>query len=823
MEQRLAIPLATFDFTAVCAIELPVPFRTALRFEIFRRIDLFGEVINALPDGLVGLRIGGLRIAERVPVSTNLFFIHVRRIVARGRHRRFIRCLGLCFFLLRFCQYTSCRIIGCLGGLIVLDFLDIFVGCIIDIRIDRFLRRIISDLVLQRIFCRGESGFRMCLGVLRRSCLLLRRLIRRMRGTHRRHLVLLLFRRSLIFLDGLQHSVLGSGHAFQHGLRFVILRLRAGVDLNESPVRRAIAQPLLDHLAFDERNLCLIRCLRRRIADVICEFFLELSKALRERFRRHLLLAQSESDITLCRDTGLPCSVFVFPADGDGLISMDARLGFAIQRCRSLGRHFGFPDGTTFSAEDFTHLVHPVLHFTRTGGFRLARCRLEIDVPVSKERTIHRKSCVRGNFREGILLRGNRDRGRIQDIALRLDIQLTDCSRGVSTRGDADVALRGFCLAAKGGLRLSIIGHIIRRTGVTCRAKDIDHRGAREFGIIFAADTDRAAAIGLLIRLVFGIGQVFILVLFLDFFRIAREETCALCHAGRSFRCHVVRILHVSRTDRRAGRDDVLIFRSDMARGVDGNGVLIEKRLACRFFRFRQRRRIRMDRHLPEVDGGRMPDGRFIHNTGTRRESCATARRRLCFLRLVFRENAGFVLGLNGRVIAYGYTHVRGFREACLAARAAVVARRDGFHRECRCALVYGGNVGGLAFERCILADGYIGMLIQVHTDISDGTGYDTTAAGNGMGIDVLPIRRLRHFRFERECFARGERRAIPDRHMRTVIRGGHCHRDPHACEPDSCRGRERRNLRCILCRDREVSPGIQFFFLTYEGFRIRI
>ena len=203
MEQRLAIPLATFDFTAVCAIELPVPFRTALRFEIFRRIDLFGEVINALPDGLVGLRIGGLRIAERVPVSTNLFFIHVRRIVARGRHRRFIRCLGLCFFLLRFCQYTSCRIIGCLGGLIVLDFLDIFVGCIIDIRIDRFLRRIISDLVLQRIFCRGESGFRLCLGILRRSCLLLRRLIRRMRGTHRRHLVLLLFRRSLIFLDGL--------------------------------------------------------------------------------------------------------------------------------------------------------------------------------------------------------------------------------------------------------------------------------------------------------------------------------------------------------------------------------------------------------------------------------------------------------------------------------------------------------------------------------------------------------------------------------------------------------------------------------------------
>ena len=490
MEQRLAIPLATFDFTAVCAIELPVPFRTALRFEIFRRFDLFGEVINVLLDGLVGLRIGGLQLAEHLPVSTNLFFIHVRWIVARGLHRRFVRCLGLCFFRLRICQYTSCLIIGCLGGLIVLDFLDIFVGCIIDIRMDLFLRRIISDLVLQRIFCRGESGFRMCLGVLRRSCLLLRRLIRRMRGTHRRHLVLLLFRRSLIFLDGLQHSVLGSGHAVQHGLRFVILRLRAGVDFYENPVRRAIAQPLLDHLAFDERNLCLIRCLRRRIADVICEFFLELSKALRERFRRHLLLAQSESDITLCRDTGLPCSVFVFPTDGDGLISMDARLGFAIQRCRSLGRHFRFPDGTTFRTEDFTHLVHPVLHFTRTGGFRLARCRLEIDVPVSKERTIHRKSCVRGNFREGILLRGNRDRGRIQDIALRLDIQLTDCSRGVSTRGDADVALRGFCLAAKSGLRLSIIGHLIRRTSVTCRTKDIDHRGAREVGIIFAADTD---------------------------------------------------------------------------------------------------------------------------------------------------------------------------------------------------------------------------------------------------------------------------------------------------------------------------------------------
>ena len=169
---------------------------------------------------------------------------------------------------------------------------------------------------------------------------------------------------------------------------------------------------------------------------------------------------------------------------------MDAGLGFAVNGGSGMGGHFGFADGTAFRTEDFTHLVHPVLHFTRTGGFRLTRCRLEIDVPVSKERTIHRKSCVRGNFREGILLRGNRDRGRIQDIALRLDIQLTDCSRGVSTRGDADVALRGFCLAAKSGLRLSIIGHLIRRTGVTCRTKDIDHRGSREVGIIFAADTD---------------------------------------------------------------------------------------------------------------------------------------------------------------------------------------------------------------------------------------------------------------------------------------------------------------------------------------------
>ena len=490
MEQRLAIPLATFDFTAVCAIELPVPFRTALRLEIFRRLDLFGEVINVLLDGLVGVRIGGLQIAERLPVSTNLFFIHVRWIVARGLHRRFVRCLGLCFFRLRICQYTSRLVIGILGTLIVLDFLDIFVGCIIDIRIDLFRRRIISDLGFQGCFSISVFSFSIIFEICRSLHLGLCRLIRLMRRLHRRHLILLLFRRSLIFLDGLQHNVLRSGHAVQHGLRFVILRLRAGVDLNKSPVRRAIAQPLLDHLAFDERNLCLIRCLRRRIADVICKFFLELSKALRERFRRHLLLAQSESDITLCRDTGLPCSVFVFPADGDGLISMDARLGFAIQRCRSLGRHFGFPDGTTFSAEDFTHLVHPVLHFTRTGGFRLARCRLEIDVPVSKQRTIHRKSCVRGNFREGILLRGNRDCGRIQDIALRLDIQLTDGSRGVSTRGAADVALRGFCLAAKGGLRLSIIGHLIRRTGVTCRAKDIDHRSAREFGIIFAADTD---------------------------------------------------------------------------------------------------------------------------------------------------------------------------------------------------------------------------------------------------------------------------------------------------------------------------------------------
>ena len=277
------------------------------------------------------------------------------------------------------------------------------------------------------------------------------------------------------------------------------------------------------------------------------------------------------------------------------------------------------------------------------------------------------------------------------------------------------------------------------------------------------------------------------------------------------------------RTDRRPGRDDVLIFRNDLARGVDGDGILIEECLARCLFCFCQSGCTRLNRNLSKVDSRLMLDGRFIHDTCARRKSRAAARRRLCFSGLVISEDAGLIRGLDARVISYLNARIGRFFEMRLAARTAVVARRDGFHRERRVTLVYCGNVCGLSFERRVSADGYIRLVVNVHADVSDRAGYDTAATSDRMGIDGLPACWLRHFRFDSKRVPCGECCAVSDGHVRAVIRRGHCHRDPHTREPDSRRGRERRNLRCILRRDGEIRPGSQFFFLTDEGLHIRV
>lgn len=120
---------------------------------------------------------------------------------------------------------------------------------------------------------------------------------------------------------------------------------------------------------------------------------------------------------------------------------MDARLRLAIH-----GDIGGFcdlllPDLAAVRAEGVFDGIHPVLHLAIARGRYRTRFRLEEDVTVALQLRAIRDGEARPavRFRVGILLDGDRDRRRIQDVAVRADADRACLARAVTACREGNI------------------------------------------------------------------------------------------------------------------------------------------------------------------------------------------------------------------------------------------------------------------------------------------------------------------------------------------------------------------------------------------------
>ena len=168
-------------------------------------------------------------------------------------------------------------------------------------------------------------------------------------------------------------------------------------------------------------------------------------------------------EVAIARDLGRPCPILIRPPDGHGFLAMDARLRLAIHGDIGGLCDLLLPDLAAVRAESILDGIHPVLHLAiARGGYR-ARLRLEEDVPVA----LHIRAIRDGEarlavrFRIGILLDGDRDRRRIQDVAVRTDADRTCLACAVTACSKGNIPLRRFRGRAECGLRLARVGDVI--------------------------------------------------------------------------------------------------------------------------------------------------------------------------------------------------------------------------------------------------------------------------------------------------------------------------------------------------------------------------
>ena len=211
----------------------------------------------------------------------------------------------------------------------------------------------------------------------------------------------------------------------------------------------------------------------------------------------HFRAAIGVGEVAIARDLGLPRAILIRPADGHGFLAMDARLCLALHGDIGGLHDFLLPDLAAIRAESAFDGIHPVLHLAiAIGGYR-ARFRLEKDVPVA----LHVRALRDGEarlavcFRVGVFLDGNRNRRRIQDIAVRADADRARLARAVTARCEGNIALRCFRGRTECGIRPARVGDFILRARIACQAEDVDQCRAVEIRIIAAADGDRAALV----------------------------------------------------------------------------------------------------------------------------------------------------------------------------------------------------------------------------------------------------------------------------------------------------------------------------------------
>ena len=594
-----------------------------------------------------------------------------------------------------------------------------------------------------------------------------------------------------------------------HYLGAFQLRSACGRRLYEVTLLIEIPEALCLHLLFKEFDLRFIRGFRRWVGRIVDELLLQLVELVIELRAGRLRAAIGVGEVAITRDRGRPCPIRIFPTDGHGFFAMDARLRLAVH-----GDIGGFcdlllPDLAAIRAESIPDGIHPVLHLAIARDRYRARLRLEENVPVA----LHIRAIRDGEarlavrFRIGILLDRDRDRRRIQDVAVRADADRACLACAVTACRKGNIPLRRFRFPAKGGIRLACVGDVILRTGVARQAEDIDQCRTVEIRIISCADGDRTALVRAVIRGAFRLSFP-ALVLLVRLLCLAGLEACAVRDSRARFRIHRERLLHVRRTDGGTGRQGIVIMRFDAARGVDGDGFLVMQGLPRGLFFCRKLRSARLQGDFPEIGLRGVGDLRHTHDAvagGERR-----ARRggillfRAVFPRLftrIVRADGRLPLRRHGRTITDGNLR-RGIHGVPrIRPGAAVFAGRDGLDLIVSSVLVIRRNLCTARLELHFLSDRSLGGIRHVDAHDCHRSCDDAAASGDGMRIGIVIICRLMHHRAGDELVLSRERCPVRDGDTRGVFGFDLCHGRPHTAEADARRGRECRELRRILRR----------------------
>ena len=790
--------LAAFDFIAIGIEELAALLRAIIAEEILCQLDLgidpFVVVDADLLFRLLLLLLCGqfilLRLDVRLTVLRRIFRdrIAVGGVVA-------VDCTGVCRFGATLCRFRTrhgrSRFRSILAGLLVGEDVALRRICLhIFIQsLTRCLRQCFHCR-LRRFFC-GPGGSERTLGI---GCRLGRTVIRRLARCDSRQAIDLTLRLLDLFLIGRLYRRQLLIRLLLHFLGIVQLRGAGERRLYEATTLVEIPEALCRHLLLKEFDLRFIRGLRRGVGRIVDELLLQLVELVIELRAGRLRAAIGVREVAIARDLGRPCPILIRPTDGHGFLAMDARLRLAVHG--DIGGFYDLllPDLTAVRAEGAFDGIHPVLHLAGARGGYRARLRLEEDVPVA----LHIRAIRDGEarpavcFRVGILLDGDRDRRRIQDVAVRADADRACLARAVTACRKGNIPLRRFRFPAKGGICLARVGDVIFRTGVARQAEDIDQRRAVEIRIISCADGDRTALVRAIIRGAFRLSFP-ALVLLVRLLCLAGFEACAVRDSRARFRIHRERLLHVRCTDGGTGRQGIVIMRFDAARGVDGDGFLVVQGLARGLFFCRKLRSARLQGDFPEIGLRGMGDLRHTHDAipGVERR---TTRSGILLFRAVFprlfthivRADGRLPIRRHGRTVTDGDLRSGVHGVPRIRPGAAVSAGRDRLDLIVSSVFMICGDLRAACLDLDILPDRGLGGIL--HSDPYDrhGSGDDAAASGNGMRIGIVIIPRLIHHRAGDELIRGRERCPVSDGDTRGIFGVDLCHGRSHAADADA-------------------------------------
>ena len=742
--------LAIFDFIAIGIVEFSARLGSLLVIEeILRQLDLGVELLVVVDADILRRLLLLFLLRQGVLLRGDCLVI-LRRV---GGNRITVGivvvsdCVGVCLFRVGLRGIGSGLIQNsprCIhDGLLVCENLAL-VRIGFHIRIQSLARclRQCFHCCLRRFFC----GLGVSERTLSTGCRCDRTVICRFArcdGIQPIDLILRLFDFCLIsILDRRQFRL----RLIPHFLGAVQLRGACGRSLYEVTLLIEIPEALCLHLLFQEFDLRFIRDFRRGVGRIVDEFLLQLMKLVIELRASHFRTAIGVGEVAIARDLGRPCPVRIRAADGHGFLAMDARLRFE---------------------EDVPIALH--ICALRDGEARLA---------------------VR--FRIGIFLDGNRDRCRIQDVAVRADADRARLARAVTTRCEGNIPLRRFRGRAERGIRPARVGDVILRAGVACQAEDVDQRRAVEIRIISCADGDRTALVRAVIRIAFCFSLP-ALVLRIRFLCLAGFEAGVARDSRARRRLDIERLLHVRCTDDGARRQRIVVMRFDAARRVDGDGFLVMQGLARGLLFCREVRRARLHGDFPEIGFRGVSDLRHTHDTiparvGRAAGDCVLFLRAVlpCLFADVIRADGRLAPGRHARAVTDG-----DFRRGVdgvprVRAGAAVAARADGLDLIVSSVFMIRGNLRAARLDLDILPDrGFCGIL---HADPHDrhGSGDDAAASGDGMRIGIVIICRLMHHRAGDELVLSRERCPVRDGDTRGVFGVDLCYGRPHAADADA-------------------------------------